>query len=312
MSSIIDYEFGISAIDTGFPRPVYNAVHLIVENGRVAVVDSANNASVPLVLEALREKGLPPENVDYVILTHVHLDHSGGAGLLMQHFPNARLAVHPRGARHMADPSKLVAGTIAVYGEEWVRSMYGELVPVPAERIVETPDGKTIRLNGRELVFVDTPGHARHHVCVLDTKSGHVFAGDGFGVCYRELGYDGHNFVWPVTPPVQFNPDEMHQSLDRVLSCKPEAVYLTHFSQLREVSRLGADLHRLVDAHVAVARRERDRGPERHERIKAGLMKVLLDEADRYAWRMPRQEVAELFRGDVDLNAAGLGMWLDS
>lgn len=312
MSSVIDYDFGISAIDSGFLHPTYTAVHLMVERGRAALVDTAHSAGVPRVLEALRAKGIRPEDVDYVILTHVHLDHAGGAGQLMRQFPNARLTVHPRGARHMADPSKLMAGTIAVYGEEAVRAMYGEVVPVPAGRIVETPDNATIRLNGRELVFLDTPGHARHHVCVLDTRSGHVFTGDSFGVCYRVLGYDGKEFVFPVTAPVQFDPDAMHRSVDRILAYKPEAIYLTHFGQLREVPRLAADLHRLIDAHVEVARRERDSGAARHEHIRAGLQNLVLQEAERYAWRLSPEQVMELFRGDVDLNAQGLGVWLDA
>ncbi len=242
MAAITDYEFGISAIDSGLARPGLDAIHLIVENGRAALVDSGVNASVPLVLEALHEKGLAPDSVDFVILTHVHLDHAGGAGALIRALPNATLALHPRGARHMADPSKLVEGTIAVYGETYARQTYGEIVPVAPERIREMPDNATLFLAGRELVFLDTPGHARHHACILDTLSGHIFTGDTFGLSYRELDCDGRQFVFLSATPIQFDPAAFHRSIDRLLALRPEAVYVTHYGQVRDIPHLGAEL----------------------------------------------------------------------
>ena len=130
-----DFGHGISAIDTGFFRPQFDASHLIVENGRAAFVDTGTNYSVPRLLDELHARQLGVEAVDYVILTHVHLDHAGGAGLLMRELPNARAVIHPRGVRHMVDPSALIAGATAVYGAEEIRRSYGELVPIPAERI---------------------------------------------------------------------------------------------------------------------------------------------------------------------------------
>ena len=206
MSDVIDYEFGISAIDSGYQRPRLDAIHLIVEGGRAAVVDTGVNSSVPRVLEALRAKGIAPGHVDYVILTHIHLDHAGGAGLLMSHLPNAMLTVHPYGARHMIDPAKLIASSLAVYGAQAMENLYGHIMPVPRERVMETPHGSSIRLNGRDIAFYDTPGHARHHVCALDAKSGHVFAGDTFGLSYRELDCDGRQFIMPTSSPTQFDP----------------------------------------------------------------------------------------------------------
>ena len=312
MPHITDYEHGISAIDSGFGRPQLAAIHLIAEGDRAALVDTGSNASLPIVLQALKAKGLTPAQVEYVILTHIHLDHAGGAGALMQALPNARLTVHPRGARHMVDPARLVAGTIAVYGEAQARRMYGDILPIPADRIVETPEGATIRLGERALTFLDTPGHARHHVCIRDDRSGHVFAGDMFGLSYRELDVDGRQFVFPTTTPVQFEPAAMHASIDRLLALQPEAIYVTHFGQVRDVPRLGADLHRLIDAHVAAALRHRNAGAGRHERIKADLTAILLDEARRHGWRMALDGLLRLMAADVELNAQGLGAWLDS
>lgn len=312
MPHITDYEHGICAIDSGFGRPLLAAIHLVIEGDRAALVDTGTNASLPLVLGALKAKGLSPAQVDYVILTHVHLDHAGGAGALMQALPNARLTVHPRGVRHMADPTRLVAGTIAVYGEAEARRMYGDILPVSAGRILETPEGTVIQLGDRELRFLDTPGHARHHVCILDGRSGHIFAGDMFGLSYRELDMDGRQFVFPTTTPVQFEPVAMHASIDRLLSLRPEAIYVTHYGRVRGVPRLGADLHRLIDAHVDAALRHRDAGVERHALIKAALAEILLDEARRHGWRMAPDGLFRLMAVDLELNAQGLCVWLDS
>jgi glyoxylase-like metal-dependent hydrolase (beta-lactamase superfamily II) len=311
MPHITDYGHGISAIDSGFGRPLLDAIHLVVEGARAALVDTGTNASLPLVLEALAAKGLAPEQVDYVMLTHIHLDHAGGAGALMRALPNARLTVHPRGARHMADPARLVAGTVAVYGEAEARRMYGEILPVPADRILETPEGARLHLGGRELDFLDTPGHARHHACIRDSRSGHLFAGDMFGLSYRELDVGGRQFVFPSTTPVQFDPAAMHASIDRLLALRPEAIYITHYGQLRDVPRLGADLHRLVDAHVDAALRHGGAGAGRHAGIKSALAEILLAEARRQGWRMASDALLELMAVDLELNAQGLCAWLD-
>src|SRR2546423_9456965 len=155
MTDITDYADSISAIDTGFFRPRFDASHLIIENGRAAFIDVGTNHSVPRLLAVLAQKRISREAVDFVILTHVHLDHAGGAGALMQELPNARAIVHPRGVRHMVDPSQLIAGATAVYGAEEIERSYGTLVPIPAERIVTAHDGQVVALAGRELVCLD-------------------------------------------------------------------------------------------------------------------------------------------------------------
>ena len=218
MQGVIDYTHGISAVDSQLVRPMQSAVHLVVEDGRAAIIDTAASHCVPRVLDALERKGVPSERVDWIVLTHIHLDHAGGAGEFMHRCPNARLTVHPLGARHMANPARLIEGTIGVYGAAETRRMYGEIVPVPAERIVTPVERGSIRLAGRELTFYDAPGHARHHVVVRDSASGHIFAGDSFGLSYRELDRDGRQFVFPTTTPVHFDPLALHRSIDRMLA----------------------------------------------------------------------------------------------
>ena len=312
MSGVFDYEYGISAIDAGYLRPLLASVHLLIEGDRAAIIDTGSNSSLPLVLAALRVKGLRPEQVEFVILTHIHLDHAGGAGLYMREFSHARLAVHPRGARHMADPARLMAGTVAVYGLEATRQMYGEVLPVPAARIVEASHESSIRLNGRELVFLDTPGHARHHIAIVDTRSGHLFTGDVFGLSYREMDQDGRQFILPTSSPVQFDPGPYHRSIDSILQFKPEAVYLAHFGRVGNVEVQGASLHRLVDAHAELALREKDAGTDRPARLLAGVRRLLLEEARRWGSRLPDERVLEIYSNDVTLNAQGLGSWLDT
>ncbi len=312
MADITRYDHGIFAIDSHFLRPRLDAIHVIVEAGRAAIVDTATNASVPVVLEALTALGLAAEQVDYVILTHIHLDHAGGAGELMARLPNARLAVHPRGARHMADPTRLIEGTIAVYGEAATSRMYGDILPVPGARIVEAGEGTTLSLGGRELLFLDTPGHARHHVCIVDRGSGHIFAGDTFGMSYRELDCDGRQFVFPTTTPVQFEPALLHRSVERLVSFAPEAIYVTHYGQVRDVPRLAADLHRLIDLHAELAQRLREAGAARPQRLREGVRAIVLAEARRQSWPLGEAELLAVFATDVELNAQGLDAWLET
>lgn len=307
---LLHYGHGIYALDSGYLRPRLAAIHLIVEQGRAAIIDTASYTSRHRVVEALHALELTPASVDYVFLTHIHLDHAGGAGVLMQTFPEARLVVHPRGATHMADPTKLFAAVRAVYGAEEAGRLYGEPTPVPTDRIIAAGEGFIFELAGRPLVCLDTPGHARHHLCLWDPWSRGLFTGDIFGLSFRELDVAGRTSIIPTTTPTQFDPIAMHHSVDRILEQQPEAVYLTHFARVREAPRLGGDLHRLIDAHVAVAERERAAGPNREARILAGLWTLMDVEAKRQGWRLAREQWREVLRADIELNAQGLHHWL--
>lgn len=311
MQDVIAHPDGIYAIDSGYGRAQLAAIHLIVDAGRVAVIDSAHNASIPRVLTALAGLGLSPDAVDWVILSHIHLDHAGGAGSLMCALPQAKLVVHPRGVAHMSDPSRLWQGTAEVYGAERAFALYGRIVPVPGERIVAASEGLELSLGGRRLRIFDTPGHARHHIAIWDDRARAFFTGDVFGVSYREFDVDGRAFIYPSTTPSQFDPAAMHRSIDRLLDYAPQAMYLTHYSRVTEVDRLGADLHRLIDTQVAVASAARGEGVARHVEILAGLEQVVREECQRQSWALSEEEALEWLRDDLELNAQGLGVWLD-
>ena len=303
-------EHGIHTIDTGFHRPRFDAAYLIVENGRAAFVDSGINSSLPRLLAALNEAGCTTESVDWLILTHVHLDHAGGAGQLLSHLPNAKLVIHPRGARHMIDPSALIAGATAVYGAEEVQNTYGELVPVPPDRVVEAADQHCVDLAGRALLCLDAPGHARHHIVIYDQRSRGFFTGDTFGLSYRELDGPNGPFILPTTTPVQFEPEALQASIKRMLSYDPDTMYLTHFGPVRQPQALAVQLFAQIDAMVAIAQTHA-KAADRHQRICSDLEELYRSRARAMASPCSDEQIHELLAMDIELNAQGLAIWID-
>lgn len=306
-----DLGHGISLIDAGYHRPGMVGFYLLAEKGNAAVIDTGTSHSLPVLLETLAARGLGPADVRYVIPTHVHLDHAGGAGEMMRRFPNATLVVHPRGARHLIDPSALKAGVDQVYGVERAQREFGTPVPVPAARVLAAPDNFTLALNGRELLFLDTPGHARHHFCVVDARSGSIFSGDTFGFSYREFDTARGAFIIPTTTPVQFEPERLHASIERLRDHKPKQILLTHFGRVTDLERLARDLHELIDAFVALGQRVRDAGAERHRLLMQGQHALLLPRLRAHGCELPQPRIDSLLRHDYDLNAQGIGVWLE-
>ncbi|WP_423599095.1 MBL fold metallo-hydrolase [Roseateles sp. MS654] len=307
---------GIYAVDTAFQRDHFDAAFLIVADGRAAFVDTGTRHALPRLLGALEALGLAREAVDWVIPTHVHLDHAGGVGPLMAELPSATLLVHPRGLRHMVDPSALWAGALAVYGEEEMRRSYGELVGVPESRTQASSDEQRITLGSRTLRLIDTPGHARHHHCLWDETSGGWFTGDTFGLSYREFD-DPERGAWimPTSTPVQFEPDALRGSIARMMATRPSRMYLTHYSRIgrdeADVERLAALLVAQIDEMEAIALRLRD-APDRHQALKRELLALYQRRAaEHLGGRMPPSRIAALLAMDVELNAQGLGVWLD-
>lgn len=300
---------GITAVDAEYLHPGFAAAHIVEHAGRAAFVDVGSNDSVPYLLSALRELAIPPEAVDYLLLTHVHLDHAGGAGALMQALPNAVAVLHPRGAPHMIDPHKLVAGSKVVYGEERFRRLYGDIVPIPAERVRMTRDAERLSLEGREFEILHTPGHALHHQVFVDLTHGNIFAGDTFGISYRELDSASGAFITPTTTPTQFDPEQLCASIDRILSYAPKAVYLTHYSRVTDAVRLGDTLKSQIGEFVRIAK-DAPSDSDQQAAILEGMWTLWRELAHRHGCPVSDQRLRELLTVDLDLNSQGLAHWL--
>ncbi|MDO8909308.1 MAG: MBL fold metallo-hydrolase [Pseudohongiella sp.] len=304
----IDYGHGVSCIDTELFRSGLASCYLMIDGDEAAFIDTGTRNSLPLLMQVLSAHGVSPGQVRWVMPTHVHLDHAGGAGALMQQLPNATLLIHERGAAHMINPEKLQAGSLAVYGEARYEAAFGSLVPVPASRVQVVHDGDNIRLGLRELAIIDTPGHARHHYVVWDRKSRGLFCGDSFGVSYPELNDGIRPFIFPPSTPVQFDPSAWHSTINRLMEFNPACVYLTHFGKHENVAELAADLHTQIDAYVRMV--QAFDGVSDSEDLASLLMQHSVDELASRRSRHDAGDIRRLLSGDMDLNAQGLLHWI--
>lgn len=296
----------VTTIDCEYmDHPGVAAAYLITEGDRAAFVETNTNRAVPRMLAALEAAGMTPEQVEFVIITHVHLDHAGGASALMDACPNATLLAHPRAAKHVIDPAKLVKSAQAVYGEAAFRAMYGEIRPVPSERVRSMDDEESVRLGSRTLTFLHTRGHADHHACVLDSGSNGIFTGDSFGLVYPALQGNGL-FAIPSTSPTDFDAAAAKASLDRIVETGAERAFLTHFGEHRDLKAIAAQLHPQLDEYGAIAEEAYGAGLEGEalnrfckKRVDA-LFDRLLQE------RAPGESARTALAMDADLNAQGV------
>jgi glyoxylase-like metal-dependent hydrolase (beta-lactamase superfamily II) len=275
------------------------------------LIDTGTAHTAPGLLGVIEELGLTPEHVDYVIPTHVHLDHAGGAGALIAACPNATLVTHPKGAPHLIDPAKLAAGAIAVYGEEAFARDFGDLQPIPEARVVAAGDGQTFELADRALSFIYTPGHANHHGCIFDAGSGGLFTGDTFGISYREFDTVAGPWLFAPTTPVAFDPEAWQRSLDRMLALNPVAAFLTHFGRVDAPAQQADQLRRSIRDLAAIALEQADLPQtERKEHIKDAIAAHLLADARAHGCQLDESRVRALLAVDLELNAQGLEVWL--
>ena len=303
-------DFGITCIDTQHMRNDFVAAYLIEDNGRAAFVDTGCYLSVPMLLDTLAVKNIPREKVDYIVLTHIHLDHAGGAGELIKHLPNAKVYVHEYGANHLIDPSKLRAGVIGVYGELFFKQFLGDLIPIAKDKIIFAKDNDEITLGKRTLKFINTPGHARHHVCIWDEKSQGIFSGDTLGVSYREFDTEQGELIFPPTTPIQFDPEVWKTTINQLMQLKPKYAYLTHFNRIEFTQKSADMLIEHIDGFVKIAK-QMQHEKNRHKSIKENLLNYLLDIAIKHDVTLDKAQQIKLFKGDLEICAQGLGIWLD-
>lgn len=307
--AVSQYREGVYAVDSGLLRDRMACCYIVTDGGEIAIVEAGGNIGAKRLLKVLDRRGLARESVRYVIVTHVHLDHAGGAGLLMNALPGATLLVHPRGEKHMIDPSKLESGARAVYGDDEYDRTYGSLVPVELQRVRAMADGDTVVLGTRTFRFIDTPGHASHHFSVHDDRSNGWFSGDTFGLSYRELDTENGPFIFPTTTPIDFNPGALRSSIEKLGSVNPRWMYMTHFGRIAWSSELS---ERLVDGVTLFEQwgNEFEAQEDRRMLIREAMTEWLLGETRAHGVKLPRDQLLALLAPDIELNTDGIEVWL--
>lgn len=296
---------GIYCVDALYVKPDVASIYLLRDGDEVAIIETGTFHSMDNLLAVLTELGIGDDQVRYVIPTHVHLDHAGGASAMMSRFTRASLVIHPRGARHMIDPRLLVAGTVAVYGQEKFDRLYGRIEPIPEARIIVAGDLQRHRLGGRELLFIDTPGHAYHHFCIYDECSRGIFTGDTFGISYAPMKHLQQGLL-PSCPPSQFDPPAMRASISRLLDYAPERLYLTHYGKYENPAAQLENFNRWIDEYIELCEAVHPLNANAEKQLEDDLMLTVLD---RLATADTRSGLEQILQNDIRLNAQGLAHW---
>lgn len=300
---------GIYQIDVCDQEPERTACYLILAD-KIALIETGPAPGTVHIKDALKKLGIPPEQVDYIIVTHIHLDHAGGAGVMARDLPRAKVCVHPRGARHLIDPARLAAGARAIYGESFDR-LFGAVLPVPGERVCTPADGEILDLGGgRILTFYHTPGHARHHFIIHDPASRGVFSGDTLGVRFQALSrLVGSDIILLSTPPPEFDPAGMIETLDRVAGLDLDYIYFAHYGRAGGVSAILAYLKDQLHVFEALGRRVLVSGGGARE-IERAIRDMVMDQVAIYGLKDSEHPAIKFMELDIRLNAAGINHYL--
>ncbi len=243
----------ITTIDGHYQYLGRAAAYLIDDDGEAAFIDNATRFSVPYLLDALASRGLQPEQVRYLIVTHIHLDHGGGTAELLKHCPNAKVICHPRAAKHIIDPTRLIESATPVYGEGEFNKLFGKIEAVDETRVESMEDAATLPLGARTLTFLDSPGHARHHFVIQDSATNSLFAGDAFGICYPQLQHGTRPYLNYVCAPPQFDPSAAKSTVRRFVDSGVERIFVTHFGQCDTVRQGAEQLCNCLDLYDVLA-----------------------------------------------------------
>ncbi len=303
----------ITVIDSGYCRPNLAAVYLLADDNEIAIIETATSPSVGRILEVLGQRGFHTDQVRYIIPTHVHLDHAGGAGALMQYCRYARLLIHPKGARHMIDPGQLLNGTRQVYGSKRTDELYGTVVPVAESRISRMEDGEQCMLGRITLQFINTPGHAFHHFCIHVPELMTLFSGDTLGIAYPELQLTDKPCIFASTTPVQFQPKLLLESIQRLQAYNARWVALTHFGLHRLNANYFTQLRSSVCHHRDIALSCGETAADNPSLSCENLIteKLLHHFRERLHYLgMSESDFSSLLGNDIRLNAMGLQAWL--
>jgi glyoxylase-like metal-dependent hydrolase (beta-lactamase superfamily II) len=295
-----DDRFLIDLYDLGMPNRTGS---YILAEEKNAIIDTGASPSIEYILEGLASLHIKPEDIHYIIVTHIHLDHAGGAGVLLTYCPNAKLVVHPRGARHMNDPSRLILGAKEVYGEKF-NELFHPIVPIPEDRMISIHDGDSIILSEKcTLTFFDTPGHANHHLSILDSAINSIYTGDTIGIQYP---VQNRSFFLPSTSPNQFNPDHMLKSAQKIESLNPEFIYFGHFGGTTETAEVFKQLRHWLPVFLESTREVVDAFSNQPSSLVDRLAEVLLTKIKTELGPSLNQESEEMLEVDAYVSAMGL------
>ncbi len=269
-----------------FQQEGFGAIYLI-DDERKAVIETGTSWEVERILQAVRAFGLNPADIDALIVSHIHLDHAGGAGFLLESMPNASVYVHERGFKHLIDPTKLVASAIAALGPEEARE-FGTMRPVPLDRLVSVKDGDTMDLGRHELRFLDSPGHAPHELTILDTRNHCVYTGDAAG-----LYFPGDEILMPIAPAPGFDLEKNLQTFERLLSLEPRALLFSHYGpHMKPKEAIEAQMAAYPAWGRVVREKLKDLGEDR-------VLRELYDMSCRAAKRYPREFLERRIRVSI-------------
>ncbi|MBW2144415.1 MAG: MBL fold metallo-hydrolase [Deltaproteobacteria bacterium] len=300
----------IITIDCDYMFPLFAASYLMIEGDRAAFFETNTTHAAPRLLSALKEHRLEPDQVQYIVVTHIHLDHSGGATLLAKMCPNATILAHDKAAKHIIDPEKLIKGAIRVYGETEFQRLFGQINGIEARRVRIMEDGEKLRFGNRELEFIYTAGHAWHHFCIYDSETQGVFAGDSFGLGYPILNQGNPPFIFPSTSPIGFNPSEARKSIEKILNTGANRVYLTHYGVFEDVVKNAEILLGYIDDMEMILNKAID------SKLKGNaLEKFCLREMTGFFEKELKLRglehaglIKDLLKTDLDLNARGIAL----
>ena len=292
--------------------PRFTAAYLRVAKGECAFVETHTSHAVPRLLGELAARGLRPEQVRWIVVTHAHLDHAAGAGALLAKCTNATLLAHPRAARHLVDPSRLVASATRVYGSVRFAELYGQIDPIPQARVRSLEDGASFELGDARLSVHHTAGHARHHFVIDDPAIETVYTGDAFGLVYPAL-QRGTRFALATTSPTDFDPTEARLSIDKILSLKEKAACLTHYDEIRDLEEVASQLRGWIDRSQGWLE-EATRTDEPLGAMTSGLMHKIRvaigEDASRRGLALTKEDW-DLLAFDIELNAQGIAFVAD-
>ena len=302
-----------------YPQPLNERVYLIddfdmgltertgtyvIKEEELTIVETGPSSSVKHVKKGILDLGYSLDEVKYIIVTHIHLDHAGGAGLLLQSCPNAKVVVHPKGARHLANPERLIASARAVYGSKF-DEFFNPIVPIPEDRLLIKAEGETLQIGTDcALTFLDTPGHANHHFSIYDPVSNGMFVGDTVGVRYEQLAKDGVDLVLPSTSPNQFDPEAMLNAIERFQSMKLRYIYYGHFGMTTDAAAGLAQVSEWLPLFVETAK-DVQREQKDHKELAKRLQALVKDHLR--GQEIPDDhEVYEIIQIDTEVCAMGL------